>query len=134
MLDLRRQAVADRRFSAVLPEAQSLAPGDTIYLTHYSPNTLTYHASTARGGVGVFSEVYFPWGWHADVDGEEVPVARVNYLLRAIPLPAGSHTVTMTFEPASIHTSSAIAYACVTLIYMLILAGLFVEARRCRLF
>ena len=134
VLDLRRQAVADRRFSAVLPEAQSLAPGDTIYLTHYSPNTLTYHASTARGGVGVFSEVYFPWGWHADVDGEEVPVARVNYLLRAIPLPAGSHTVTMTFEPASIHTSSAIAYACVTLIYMLILAGLFVEARRCRLF
>ena len=82
----------------------------------------------------MFSEVYFPWGWHADIDGTEVPIARVNYLLRAVALPAGSHTVTMTFAPASIRTSSGIAYACVTLIYLLTLAGIFVELRRCRFF
>ena len=133
-LDLGHQAVADSRYRGMLPERMSLAPGDTIYLTSYTPNRLTYHASTAQGGVGVFSEVYFPWGWRADVDGEEVPIARVNYLLRAIALPAGSHTVTMTFEPASIRVSSSVAYACVTLIYLLVLAGIFVESRRERLF
>ena len=133
-IDLHHQAVADSRFSGTLPSEASLAPGDTIYLTEYTPNRLTYHAATANGGIGVFSEVYFPWGWHADIDGTEVPIARVNYLLRAVALPAGSHTVTMTFAPASIRTSSGVAYACVTLIYLLTLAGIFVELRRCRFF
>ncbi len=133
-IDLRHQAVADARFKEALPQAPTLAPGDTIYLTDYTPNRITYHASTAHGGIGVFSEVYFPWGWRAEVDGKEVALARVNYLLRAVALPAGSHTVTMTFEPASIRTSSNVAYACVSLIYLLVLGGLFVEANRCRLF
>lgn len=132
--DLRHSAVADNRYREALPQAPSLAPGDTIYLTSYTPNRLTYHAATAAGGVGVFSEVFFPWGWQADIDGTEVPIARVNYLLRAVALPAGSHTVTMTFAPASLRTCGAIAYACVTLIYLLVLAGLFAEARRWRLF
>ncbi len=134
VLDLRHQAVADLKFADVFSEAPSLVPGDTIYLTSYTPNKLTYHASTARGGVGVFSEVYFPWGWKADIDGKEAKLARVNYILRAMQIPAGSHTVTMTFSPDSIRSTSSLAYACVTLIYMILLAGLFVEARRCRLF
>lgn len=133
-IDLRHQAVADNRFKEALPQIPSTAPGDTIYLTKYTPNRLTYHASTAAGGIGVFSEVYFPWGWRAEIDGNEVPIARVNYLLRAVSLPAGSHTVTMSFEPASIRSSSYIAYTCVTLIYMLALAGIFVACRRERLF
>lgn len=133
-IDLHHQAVADSRFREALPEAPSMAPGDTIYLSSYTPNRITYHASTLNGGIGVFSEVYFPWGWKAEIDGNEVLIARVNYLLRAISLPAGSHTVTMTFEPASIKTSGAIAYACVTLIYMLVLAGIFFACRRERLF
>ena len=134
VLDFSHQAVADRKFADALPEAPSLAPGDTIYLTSYSPNKLTYHASTAKGGVGVFSEVYFPWGWKADIDGKDAKLARVNYILRAMQIPAGSHTITMTFSPDSIRTTSSLAYACVTLIYMILLAGLFVEARRIRLF
>lgn len=134
VLDFSHQAVVDRKFAEVLPEAPSLAPGDTIYLTSYSPNKLTYHASTAKGGVGVFSEVYFPWGWKADIDGKDAKLARVNYILRAMQIPAGSHTITMTFSPDSIRTTSSLAYACVTLIYMILLAGLFVEARRIRLF
>lgn len=134
-LDFGRNAVADRRFADVLPEqAPSLAPGDTIYLTSYTPNRLEYHVATANGGVGVFSEIYFPWGWHAEIDGKPTELARVNYVLRAMALPAGSHEVTMTFEPASIKTSSNVAYACVTLIYMLVAAGIFVEARRRKLF
>lgn len=125
------EAVADRSFAGILPaELPSAAPGDTIYMTYYSPNTLKYHAATAAGGLGVFSEVYFPWGWHAEIDGEEVPMARVNYILRALPIPAGSHEITMTFAPASIGITVNIAYACVTLIYLLLLAAIAFRFRK----
>lgn len=133
-LDLTHQAVADRRFAHALPgQAPALAPGDSIYLTSYSPNRLTYHATTANGGVGVFSEVYFPWGWHATVNGKETPLARVNYVLRAIELPTGDSTIVMTFDPQSIHTSSNVAYACVSLIYLLLLSAAFSEIKRRKL-
>lgn len=133
ILNLSHQAVADRRFAEAITEAPSLAPGDTIYLTSYTPNRLTYHAATAAGGVGVFSEVYFPWGWKADIDGQPVQLARVNYILRAMAIPAGSHTLTMTFDPDSIHTTSVIATCCITVIYLLMLAGIFVATNRRRL-
>ena len=126
-------AVADKRFGDVLgSQVPSLTPGDTIRLVSYEPDKLTYEAITTNGGIGVFSEVYFPWGWHATVDGEPVGLARVDYLLRAIPIPAGRHEVVMTFDPQSLHTTSAIAYICVVIIYMLCLGGVFVAViRRC---
>lgn len=133
-LDFSHQAVADRRFADILPQAPSLTPGDTIYMTSYTPNKVEYVATTAHGGTGVFSEIYFPWGWHATIDGKTAEIARVNYLLRAISLPAGTHTISMSFEPASIKTTTAAAYACVTLIYLLLAAAIFAEARRKRLF
>lgn len=118
--------VADRRFAEILGSQQpSLVPGDKIVMTKYSPNQLKYKVTTAKGGLAVFSEVYFPWGWHATVDGKEVPLARVNYILRAMRVPAGSHEITMTFDPKSIHVSTTIAYTCVTLIYLTVLLALF---------
>lgn len=132
--DVARTAVTDRQFAAILPEAPSLAPGDTIYMTYYSPNTLRYHAEVASTAVGVFSEVYFPWGWKATIDGAPAELARVDYILRAITIPAGSHEITMTFDPDSIHTTASCAYACVSLIYLLVLMGVFVQSRRWRLF
>lgn len=132
--DLTRAAVADRSFAPVFPEAPSLAPGDTIYMTSYSPNTVSYRATVAADAIGVFSEVYFPWGWKATVDGAPVSLARVNYILRAMAIPAGTHNITMTFDPDSLHTTGAVAYACVSLIYLLVLLGAFVQARRWRLF
>lgn len=130
-VDLRRHAVADRRFADAIGSPAAIAAGDTIRLTYYSPNELRYHTDTrADGAVAVLSEVYFPWGWHADIDGREVPVARVNYVLRAVSLPAGSHTLTMRFEPQSLGVTGAAAYGCVTLIYLLGLAAIFIEYRR----
>lgn len=133
-IDMKRVVVADEAFRGALPEVASRVPGDSIYLVSYSPNKLEYQVDTQHGGIGVFSEVYFPWGWKADVDGAPVPISRVNYILRAIAVPAGSHRVTMVFDPDSIHTSSAAAYACVTLIYLLMALGVFVECRRLRIY
>ena len=127
--DLRHDAVADRRFADILGSSAPASAGDTIYLTSYSPNTLTYHARTAADGrVAVFSEVYFPWGWHATIDGKPADIGRADYLLRAVKLPAGSHTITMTFAPKSLAMTSAVAYACIIMIYLLALVALAAKA------
>ncbi len=131
-LDINTTAVADNKFKDALGEGkQSVSAADTIYLTSYSPNTLRYHAATANGATGVFSEVYFPWGWRATIDGNEAQIGRVNYLLRAIQIPAGKHEIVMTFDPQSLHTCSTVAYVCIILIYLLCIAGLFLAYKKC---
>ena len=130
-IDPATEAVADQRFRDALgDESVSLVAGDTIALTQYTPNRLTYDVTTTNGGIGVFSEVYFPWGWNATIDGQPAQLGRVDYILRALRIPAGQHQIVMTFDPQSIHTCSTIAYACVTLIYLLCLAGIFFTTKR----
>ena len=125
-IDPTAVAVADERFRTVLGDnVPSVVPGDTVVMTSYSPNTLTYDVTTRNGGVCVFSEVWFPWGWKAAIDGKPADLGRVNYVLRALRVPAGSHKVSMTFDPDSIHNTTTAAYICVTLIYLLLLAALF---------
>lgn len=132
IIDPARTAVADRRFSDVLGSSAPRAASDTIRLTTYAPNRLTYHAESARGGVAVFSEVFFPWGWTATVDGQTVEIGRVNYLLRAIRLPVGSHTVEMRFDPASLHATDTAATIAVIIIYIALTAAfaLYIIGRR----
>lgn len=117
-------AVADRTFAQTLKAPATKAPGDTIFLTSYAPNRLTYHSSSAAPSLAVFSEIYFPWGWQATIDGNPAQIGRVNYLLRAINLPAGSHTVEMKFEPQAINTSITAAKISVILIYILLAAAI----------
>lgn len=130
-LDPAREAVADKRFAQTLgSEFASLAPGDTIMLTSYTPNRLTYSVNAASDAVGVFSEVWFPWGWKATIDGQPAQLGRVNYLLRALHIPAGKHEIEMVFDPDSIHTTSGVAYASVSIIYLLVLLALFLNFYR----
>lgn len=130
-LDPSRQAVADTRFAQTLGAAgASLAPGDTIMLKSYTPNCITYVSDTKTAATGVFSEVWFPWGWKATVDGQPAPLARVNYVLRAMHIPAGRHEIVMTFDPDSLRYTGGVAYASVSIIYILLLLALFVEWRR----
>ena len=119
-------AIADEKFHSVLGEVSNASTaGDSIFMTYYSPNTLKYKAILKHPGIGVFSEVYFPWGWKATIDGQPAELARVNYILRAMAIPAGEHEITMTFDPDSIHSTTAAAYACVTVIYLLVLLAVF---------
>lgn len=116
-------AVADESFRSVLGEAKTVMPGDTIIETVYKPNELHYKTISRNGGLAVFSEIYFPWGWTATVDGKEVPVGRVNYVLRALQLPAGEHTVVFRFDPQSVHATETVAYASVALIYLALIGA-----------
>lgn len=122
-IDPRHAAVADAKFRDLLGTA---APGDstdTVVETSYAPNRLTYSYTASTPRLMVLSEVYFPWGWHAEVDGTPVGIGRVDYLLRAVPVPAGHHTLTLTFDPESLHTTDAVATASVVVIYLLVLAS-----------
>lgn len=130
-LDPAREAVADSRFRDVLGErCPAPTSGDTVRLVSYTPNRIAYDVSAKSDAIGVFSEIYFPWGWKATVDGQPAPLARVNYVLRAMRIPAGHHEVVMTFDPDSLRYSGGLAYGCVSLIYLLVLAALFVAYTR----
>ena len=125
-IDPQVTAVADKQFKTLLGDQEiARSEGDYIRLDKYTPNQLTYTVDTKNGGLAVFSEVWFPWGWHVTIDGNEASLGRVNYVLRALRVPAGKHTVVMTFNPQSLHVTSTIAYVCVTLIYLLCALALF---------
>ena len=102
-LDLHKTAVADEKFREVLTCEPQPAETDEIILTQYKPNALTYAANVASDRVAVFSEIYYPDGWHIYVDGKEIALGRVNYVLRAAVIPAGEHTITMSFVPSILH-------------------------------
>lgn len=118
-LDTASDAVADKKFRTTLGNAVPKAPGDTIYETSYAPNALSYKAKTGKGGIAVFSEIYFPWGWTATIDGKEAPIGRVNYVLRALRIPAGEHEINFRFDPQSVRVTNSISVASVTGIYLL---------------
>lgn len=116
-------AVVDAKFKDALTgwseghkDAESV-----VQLTSYEPNRLMYHVSSAKGGVVVFSEIYYP-GWQATIDGAPVDIARADYILRAMHVPSGSHTIEMWFEPQSIRVTETIAYVALALLVIGVMA------------
>ncbi len=122
--DPATEAVADVKFKDALKEAVPTDTADYIKETTYAPNKLTYHAHSANGGLAVFSEIYFPWGWTATIDGKEAKIGRVNYVLRALQVPAGDHTIVFSFDPQEVHKTESVAKTSVWLIMLLILGAL----------
>lgn len=120
-LDTKRAAVADEAFRTQL-EGTRLGTG-AVTLTKYEPNELHYDISSAEGGVAVFSEVYYP-GWTATIDGQPAEPARVNYILRALRIPAGNHKVVFEFRPATVTATNGIAFAAIAATLLLFFGGL----------
>lgn len=105
--ELKQTGEVDTRTVAVLNNSQSIVNGEkftvdslaTIHIVENMPPYLKYESESAVAGVAVFSEIYYPRGWHAFLDGTEVPILRANYVLRALEVPAGKHTIEFKFEP-----------------------------------
>jgi hypothetical protein len=128
-------AVVDARFKQALNSAATLQTDSLsdIRLTSYAPNRLTYETENSHDGVAVFSEIYYPDGWHVTIDGKPAELARANYVLRTLYIPAGKHTVEMTFDPTSLHVTEGIAYTAIILLLLGIIAGVWQAKKKLRL-
>ena len=111
-------AVVDARFKDVLKGATESYKDSlsSICLTSYAPNRLTYETNNAQDGIAVFSEIYYPDGWHVTIDGQPAELARADYILRTMYVPAGQHTIEMRFDPTSLHVTEGIAYGALALL------------------
>ena len=106
----RETAIVDKRFAETVKQSAAMPDSlDNIVLKSYAPNALQYEVDTKQGGTVVFSEIYYP-GWRSYIDGEEVSHGRANYILRAMNVPAGKHTIEFVFDPQSLHATETIAF------------------------
>ena len=128
-LDLRHEAVADARFRSQLGEAKVQDSTSIVRLTAYEPNQLTYDVRSATGGIVVFSEIFYP-EWTATVDGKTVELGRVNYVLRALQVDKGHHTVVLTFDPKSVKQTETVAYLSYGVLLLVVLLAVFYKKKR----
>ncbi|MBM6992965.1 MAG: YfhO family protein [Prevotella sp.] len=128
-INLKHEAVADKQFEQQLGKAVPQGSNAMATLKTYEPNSLVYDINSDKGGVLVFSEVYYP-GWTATVDGQPAELGRVNYILRAMNIKPGKHQVTLSFHPASIQKTESVAYASYGILLVLVALGLFFEWKK----
>ena len=128
-IDLRHQAVADAKFKVQLGEAVEQDTASVVTITAYEPNRLTYDVNSGKGGVLVFSEIYYP-GWTATIDGEPAELGRVDYVLRAMNVKPGRHEVVLSFFPKSVNTTETIAYVSYVILILVIIGAGFIKYRR----
>ena len=119
-LPLRHEAVADKKFQQQLGEAVVQDTSSLVRITAYEPNKLTYDVTSGKGGVIVFSEIYYP-GWTATVDGVEQELGRVDYVLRALQVKPGHHEVVLSFFPKTIDRTETVAYVAYAVLLLIII-------------
>ena len=125
-------AVVDARFKDVLKGTTESYKDSlsSIRLTSYAPNRLTYETNNAQDGIAVFSEIYYPDGWHVTIDGQPAELARADYILRTMYVPAGQHTIEMRFDPTSLHVTEGIAYGALALLVIGIIVAVLTAKRK----
>ena len=119
--DLHCTAIADKRFQTTLGETDMQDSTAYAELTSYAPNELKYSVRSAKGGIVVFSDIYYP-GWEATVDGQPAQLGRVDYVLRAMHIDPGEHELTLRFFPKSIDTTETLAYAALAALALALMA------------
>ena len=127
-LNLRHEAVADKKFQQQLGAAVD-QENAVVTIKSYEPNHLTYDVQSDKGGIVVFSEIYYP-GWTATIDGQPAELGRVNYILRALNVKAGQHQVELSFHPKSVERTETIAYVAFVLLLLAVAAVVFVEWKK----
>lgn len=125
-------AVVDARFKDVLKGTTESYKDSlsSIRLTSYAPNRLTYETNNAQDGIAVFSEIYYPDGWHVTIDGQPAELARADYILRTMYVPAGQHTIEMRFDPTSLHVTEGIAYGALAMLVIGIIVAMLIAKRK----
>ncbi len=102
----------------------------SIRLTEYQPNYLKYEVKAGSEQLAVFSDIYYEDGWNAYIDGNPAPHFRVNYILRAMVIPAGNHTVEFRFHPKSYYNGNKVSLASSILLILAVVGYFITEARK----
>jgi len=133
-IDLTTTAVLDAKFDGFVKNFSPVKdPEAQVTLLSYTPPALEYQASSNKDGIIVFSEIYYPYGWKAYIDGQPVEHFRVNYVLRALNVPAGDHHIRFEFVPDALKKGEPISILCIIILYGIILGGIvyyFVRGRK----
>lgn len=124
-IDPRNTAVIDRTFESMVPQVVEADSTAIIYLDTYAPNEVSYVAESSKAQVVVFSEIWFPVGWQAYIDDQPVDHYRANYVLRALTMPAGDHTITFRFEPSTYETGNTVSAIGSVLLLLLLLGTVY---------
>lgn len=95
-----------------------------VTLASYQPSKVEYQANVEGESFAVFSEIYYPVGWEATIDGKPVDILRVNYVLRALQIPSGDHTIIFEFKPDSYYTGDKITFASSLLLLIVFLGSI----------
>jgi hypothetical protein len=102
----------------------------TIQLTHYNNDTIEYVSNATTPQFAVFSEIYYPAGWNAYIDGNKTDHYKVDYVLRGMPVPAGKHTINFRFEPQVYKTSYNLVFWGMIIVYILFFGGIIMSIRK----
>jgi hypothetical protein len=126
----RETAFIQRSFMQALGQQPATFPGTgTIQLIKNDNDIATYRSSSTANEFAVFSEIYYAAGWKAFIDGKEAPIAKVNYVLRGVPIPAGNHEIVFRFEPQGYMQGKQLTTIFQIIMVLLLLAGIFFEWR-----
>lgn len=124
-IDPRESAVISKEFGSVIQDKGfNFDENATIQLTSYAPNKLEYKTSAANEQLAVFSEIYYPKGWNVYIDGNKTDLLRADYILRAVIVPAGEHTVTFEYKPESYYMGARISAISSSLLLLALLGGI----------
>jgi uncharacterized membrane protein YfhO len=128
---LRDTAIVQKTFGNAVTQPQ-LDSAAVIKLSKFDNDTMEYSFSSTKPQFAVFSEIYYPFGWNAYIDGKKVDYCKTDYVLRGLSIPAGQHAIKFIFEPASYKKGVTIAYIASYFILILFLGGLFMAWRNSR--
>lgn len=129
-IDIAKVALVHNEFEANLKSGLINSVDGNIDLEKYAPNELVYNSNSSADKLALFSEVYYPKGWIATIDGKKVPILRANHVLRALVIPAGSHEIKFSFEPQTYQIGNKVSLASSLLLFLVIAGLAFFEIKK----
>lgn len=132
-INSKKEAVMQNKFVKELGAKQNYSGEGKIILESYEPNHLSYTSESNEDQLAVFSEIYYPFGWNAYIDGNLKPHGCANYVLRSMPIPAGKHKIEFKFEPETYKNANSIAMAGSVILFVLVGFGVFLEQKKNKL-
>lgn len=125
LIDPAKQVILTQKDEAVekagITSSAKYSGEGTIALTHYAPNELRYKFSSQEDQLALFSEIYYPAGWRATIDGVQADILRADYAFRALAVPAGEHEIVFRFDPQSFHTGATISRVTSAILWLALL-------------